>query len=271
MEEGGLLPCPPSMQTRGGTRFWFAHGPRSRAPFARKQRQGTKGFIHSHPRPPHSHVAPARKLRVGGAASKCARGPLLTCHLCMQEVGGGEMGGAPSHSHVGPVRLLLLCANQSRGCEGWVGKACHSHAAPSSCANGGRVQMGGGRRFRVCMQPPVRMLPLHIMGAGEKRGERHPSYSRAKGGHAPLLLCVAIHSLVPPSLYVQSGVGMVVHTSLFVSAFLCEGGRGEGRGRKRKGGWGKAQKGGEQKPKERGGQRGKGLGHHTPAGGSMWC
>ncbi len=62
----GPLLCPPSMQTRGGMRFQFAHSPRSHAPFACKQRQGAKGFIHSRPLPPapHLHVTPARKLRV---------------------------------------------------------------------------------------------------------------------------------------------------------------------------------------------------------------
>src|SRR6266702_3702385 len=109
MEEGGPLPCPPSMQTRGGMHFWFAHGPHLCAPFVHKQRQGTKGFIHSHP--PHLHVTPARKLRAGGATSKCACSPLLACCLCTQEVGGGEMGGATSHSCMGPVRLHLLHAN----------------------------------------------------------------------------------------------------------------------------------------------------------------
>jgi len=53
----GPLPCPPSVQTRGGMHFRFACGPHSHAPFAHKQRRGAKGFIHSCP-PPPIHVSP---------------------------------------------------------------------------------------------------------------------------------------------------------------------------------------------------------------------
>jgi len=74
--EGGPLPCPPSAQTRGGMCFWFARGPRSHAPFARKQRRGAKGFIHS---PPPIRVSPLHASRGWGAllpsvrAAHCSR------------------------------------------------------------------------------------------------------------------------------------------------------------------------------------------------------
>src|SRR6266702_1564764 len=139
MEGGRFHVLPP--RKPGGACASGLHTALFACPLCVQTEAGRKRFIHFHP--PHLRVAPACKSRVGGTASECARGPLLACRLCMREVGGGKMGGAISHSHAGPVCLLLLRANRSGGREGWVGKARHSRAAPGSRANGGEGAKGG--------------------------------------------------------------------------------------------------------------------------------
>ncbi len=113
---GGAASVSSLRANQGGHALLVCTRPPFACPLCTQTEAGRKR-VHPFP-PPHSRVAPARKSRVGGAASECARGPLLTCHLCTREVGGGEMGGAPSHSRAGPVRLLLLRANWSGGAKG---------------------------------------------------------------------------------------------------------------------------------------------------------
>ncbi len=160
------------------------------------------------------------------------------------------MGGAPSHSHTGPIRLLLLCANWSGGHEGWVGKARHSSAAPSSRANRGEGAKGGWVPIQGLRAAPCSHAAIAHNGGREKKGGQHPSYSHTKGGCAPLLLCVAIRSLVPTSLYMRSGARMVAHTPFLCPHFCTKGGEGRdeeewvGRAKCRKEG-SKSQKRGE--------------------------
>src|SRR6266702_371137 len=136
---------------------------------------------------------------------------------------------------------------------------------PVHVQTGGRAQKGGARRFGVCVQPPVRVLPLRLTGVGEKGGERHPSYSRAKGGHAPLLLCAAIRSLVPLSLYARSGAGTVAHTSLFCVRISAR--RGERGGTRKKGWVGQSAERRGAKAKRDGRTEGEGIGAPYACGG----
>src|SRR6266702_3846874 len=52
----------------------------------------------------------------------------------------GRNGGSPFPFLHGPCLPAPFACKLEQGCEGWVGKVCHSHVAPSSHANrGGRA------------------------------------------------------------------------------------------------------------------------------------
>ncbi len=95
------------------------------------------------------------------------------------------MGGAPSHSRAGPVRLLLLRANRSGGREGWVGKARHSHAAPGSRANGGEGAKGGCAPIRGLRAAPCSRAAVACNGGGGKGGGAAPFLFPCKGWARP--------------------------------------------------------------------------------------
>ncbi len=157
-------------------------------------------------------------------------------------------------------------ANRSGGREGWVGKAHHSSAAPSSRANRGEGAKEGWAPIRGLHAAPCSRaaVALHITGAGGKGGGA-PFLFRTKGGHAPLLLCAAIRSLVPTSLYVRSGARTVAHTPPFCIHISAR--RGERGGMRKKGWVGPSAEKRRAKAKREGRTEGEGIGAPHACGG----